>query len=266
MLDKPGVVGIGVGLNPAGKPVIHVYKDETTSPTCPTTLDGVAVERRSTGMHRAASVADATGSHVPCRSASRPASPSVATGTLGARVTDGTNVYALSNNHVYAGVNTASIGDPIIQPGRSRTAGATRRTASATLDDVPADQLRRRHTNTMDAAIALTSAGERRYRRRLPTATGRRARSPTPAFDRPGGAEVRAHDGSPARERSPTIDLSVDVCYFALCERSASRRRASSTRSPSLRARSARRVTRALSSSRRAGTSRSRSCSRAATG
>ena len=36
MLDKPGVVGIGVGVNPAGKPVIHVYKDETTWQTSPT--------------------------------------------------------------------------------------------------------------------------------------------------------------------------------------------------------------------------------------
>ena len=33
------------------------------------------------------------------------------------RVTDGTNVYILSNNHVIAGINSANIGDPILQPG-----------------------------------------------------------------------------------------------------------------------------------------------------
>ena len=52
-----------------------------------------------------------------------------ATGTLGARVTDGTNVYALSNNHVFAGVNTASIGDAITQPG-VEDGGPIRRIAS----------------------------------------------------------------------------------------------------------------------------------------
>ncbi len=40
-----------------------------------------------------------------------------ATGTLGARVTDGTNVYALSNNHVFASINSGRVGDPILQPG-----------------------------------------------------------------------------------------------------------------------------------------------------
>ena len=36
------------------------------------------------------------------------------TAVSGVRVTDGTNVYVLSNNHVLAGVNTATIGDPLI--------------------------------------------------------------------------------------------------------------------------------------------------------
>lgn len=38
-------------------------------------------------------------------------------GTIGARVTDGTNVYALSNNHVYAQENDAAIGEEVLQPG-----------------------------------------------------------------------------------------------------------------------------------------------------
>ncbi len=33
--------------------------------------------------------------------------PAITAGTIGARVTDGVNVYALSNNHVYADENTA---------------------------------------------------------------------------------------------------------------------------------------------------------------
>jgi hypothetical protein len=38
-------------------------------------------------------------------------------GTIGVRVTDGTKVYALSNNHVYARENAADIGEEVLQPG-----------------------------------------------------------------------------------------------------------------------------------------------------
>src|SRR5262245_50014202 len=38
-------------------------------------------------------------------------------GTLGALVTDGTNQFVLSNNHVLARTNAASLGEDIIQPG-----------------------------------------------------------------------------------------------------------------------------------------------------
>jgi len=40
--------------------------------------------------------------------------PNITAGTIGCRVTDGANVYALSNNHVYADENQASIGNPLI--------------------------------------------------------------------------------------------------------------------------------------------------------
>ena len=134
MLDKPGVVGIGVGLNTAGKPVIQIFKERTTSQHLPDSLDGVPVESLTTGPDR--------GRALPTDRFPRPVPIGVssgfavfATGTLGARVTNGTNVYALSNNHVFAGVNTASIGDPILQPGdvgRRHRSGAT---ASRTLAD-----------------------------------------------------------------------------------------------------------------------------------
>lgn len=43
--------------------------------------------------------------------------PLITAGTLGARVTAGSNVYILSNNHVLANENAAATGDPILQPG-----------------------------------------------------------------------------------------------------------------------------------------------------
>ena len=58
-----------------------------------------------------------------------------ATGTLGARVSNGSTVYALSNNHVFAGVNTATIGDPILQPGPIEDGGTDPADRIATLAD-----------------------------------------------------------------------------------------------------------------------------------
>jgi hypothetical protein len=43
--------------------------------------------------------------------------PSITAGTIGCRVSIGGTLYALSNNHVYAASNTATLGDAVIQPG-----------------------------------------------------------------------------------------------------------------------------------------------------
>src|SRR5262249_38904686 len=116
MLDKPGVAGIGVTLNRGGKPGIEIYKEKKDVAGWPDALDGVPVESITTGILQARSLpTDRFPRPVPIGVSGGLAG--VATGTLGVRVTDGTNVYVLSNNHVLAGVNTANIGDPIIQPG-----------------------------------------------------------------------------------------------------------------------------------------------------
>jgi hypothetical protein len=93
--------------------------------------------------------------------------PSVTAGTIGARVTDGTNVYALSNNHVYARLNEVPLGQNVIQPGTA-DGGTNPADAIGTLFDFqptnfvpsacdvavgPADP----ECNVMDAAIALSS-------------------------------------------------------------------------------------------------------------
>ena len=59
------------------------------------------------------------------RAKHRPACPGISTGhplitagTICCRVTRGTDVFALSNNHIYAAQNQASIGDTVLQPGR----------------------------------------------------------------------------------------------------------------------------------------------------
>ena len=117
LLDKPGVAGVAVHLNSAGKPVIRIYKEKDEVDDLPDELEGVPVETTTTGVIEPYD-------HAPTHRYPRPVPigvsaglAGVATGTIGVRVTDGTNVYALSNNHVFAGINSASVGDPIISPG-----------------------------------------------------------------------------------------------------------------------------------------------------
>ncbi len=85
-------------------------------------------------------------------------------GTLGVRLTDGTNVYALSNNHVYALEGKGKIGDRILQPGRVDMTGEACG-STAEIDDAVIGYLaayvpikfRSRTSNRVDAAVAMTT-------------------------------------------------------------------------------------------------------------
>ncbi|MCI0635996.1 MAG: hypothetical protein L0206_19085, partial [Actinobacteria bacterium] len=212
-LDKPGVVGVGIGVNKAGKAVIHVYKVSDDDEGIPSDVDGVAVAQvRSGRFDPRAAPTDRWPRPVPIGVSSGLAD--FATGTLGARVTDGTNVYALSNNHVFAGVNTASIGDPITQPGPD-DGGSDPGDRIATLADYQAIDFNG-GDNTMDAAIALTSAGD------VGTAT------PPDGYGAPSTTPTAASIGMGVQKYGRTtglqlgtvedISLMVDVCYFPFGE------------------------------------------------
>ena len=105
---------MAVVLNKAGKAVVRVYKEKDDADV-PSSVDGVDVESVTTGMIEPRAPTD----RFPRPGADRRLLGSLgfATGTLGARVTDGTKIYALSNNHVFAAINNANIGDAILQPG-----------------------------------------------------------------------------------------------------------------------------------------------------
>jgi hypothetical protein len=134
LMAHPGVVGTAVGLNDEGQVAILVLtKAEVKG--LPTSLDGVPVVAWQTGEFRAnvrsavqeAKKAPSGEAAATVNPASRFASPvpigvstghpSITAGTIGCRVKEGTNLYALSNNHVYADVNAATLGDKVIQPG-----------------------------------------------------------------------------------------------------------------------------------------------------
>jgi hypothetical protein len=82
----------------------------------------------------------------------------VTAGTIGCRVTDGTNVYALSNNHVYADENGATIGNNVLQPG-TYDGGVDPDDAIGTLFDFEPIVFGASASNTIDAAIAQPTAG-----------------------------------------------------------------------------------------------------------
>ncbi len=210
LLDLPGVVGVGVGVDPAGKPVIRVYKEKPDAAVVPSSLEGVAVESAVTGIIQARAPTDRFPRPVPIGVSA--GLDGVATGTLGARVTNGTNVYVLSNNHVLAGINTASIGDPIIQPGNV-DGGSDPADRIATLAAYQTIDFNGGN-NTMDAAIALTSTAN------VGTAT------PADGYGAPSSVTTQASIGMAVQKYGRTTgfqlgsvaatNVSVDVCYLLL--------------------------------------------------
>ena len=159
LLAIPGVVGTAVGLGANGDPVVKIYTAAGGIAGLPGTLDGVGVRIEVTGRffalhHFCGHTGGPSGRPDPCNGDPPPpeeeseevdptarfARPvpigvssgttesihsvppfiTCSSGTLGARLTDGTNVYALSNNHIYAEEGTATVGaaDRIVQPGQ----------------------------------------------------------------------------------------------------------------------------------------------------
>ncbi|HXF97988.1 MAG TPA: hypothetical protein VNJ46_05175, partial [Gaiellaceae bacterium] len=209
LLDAPGIAGVGVGLNGAGRAVLRVYVERPDVAGVPEALDGVGVEKVTTGVLVPRAPTDRFPRPVPIGVSS--GHLNTATGTLGARVSDGTNVYALSNNHVYAAANTASVGDGIIQPGNV-DGGSDPADRIGTLYAYEPIRFEDGTTNTIDAAIALTSTGN------VGTAT------PPDGYGAPNPVTAPAYVGQPVQKYGRTTGLqlgtvvetnvTVDVCYL----------------------------------------------------
>jgi hypothetical protein len=172
LLATPGVVGLGVGVTERAQPRIRVFTVAHDTAGVPNEAEGVGLDRVVTGLITARACQD-TGN--PAERCNRPVPigvsvghPDVTAGTIGARVKNGSGaVFALSNNHVLADSNAASVGDPAIQPGsfdggsdpadRIGTLAAFK-TISFNLSgcsNVASDP----DCNTIDAAIASTTTG-----------------------------------------------------------------------------------------------------------
>jgi hypothetical protein len=151
LLGQSGIVGTGVGVNPQGVPVIRVYV-VTPGVPAPQALDNIPVERVVTGQIVAHCYQSECPRPVPLGVST--GHPDITAGTIGARVRSGANVFVLSNNHVYANQNLASIGDSVLQPGAID--GGSETDAIGTLADFEPINFSG-GDNTIDAAIASTT-------------------------------------------------------------------------------------------------------------
>jgi hypothetical protein len=155
--DIPGVVGFGTGIAANGKPVIRVFTRRAGIPAIPENLDGITVHVKVTGEFIALSDPAARFDR-PVPIGVSTGHPDITAGTLGARVKDEVgNVFALSNNHVYANINRASIGDNALQPG-PYDGGSYPGDEIGILHDFEWIDFSLWGSNTMDAAIVSTTS------------------------------------------------------------------------------------------------------------
>ncbi len=176
-MGRPGVVGTAVAKGPSGQAVVKVYLTAMGAAMLPQNVAGVSVITEVTGPF--VSYADppsgaetrvlgdeADGRVDPKAGFPRPVPigvstghPDVTAGTIGARVTDGARVFALSNNHVFANNNNGREGDNLLQPGVA-DGGRNPDDVLATLYDFEPIQFCGGITcpfNKIDAALALTT-------------------------------------------------------------------------------------------------------------
>jgi hypothetical protein len=180
LLRQPGIVGTATGLTQDGRPAVLVLVESfegARAAVIPGFLDGVPVVVKVTGEIKALAKGGTPGppggsggtdgcSADPTTRFPRPVPigvstghPDITAGTIGARVTDGTHVYALSNNHVYADENRASIGDDALQPG-SYDGGSNPADAIGTLADFEPIVFSTTASNTIDSALVQSSTDE----------------------------------------------------------------------------------------------------------
>ena len=151
----------GLTVDATGQTAAHAYG---ASGTYAVTL---SVSTKDEASDQQQQVSTGSGECAPTQRCSRPVPigvsvghPDITAGTIGARVTDGTNFFVLSNNHVLANQNDAAIGDAAIQPGTFDGGSAPGDTLGTLADFEPMVFDDTTANNTMDAAIALSSVAE----------------------------------------------------------------------------------------------------------
>lgn len=222
LMGIPGVVGMGTGIGPNDQPIIKLYTTRAQIAAIPKSLDGFPVQEEVTGIivafacpggpecwwNRPVPIGVSTGH------------PDITAGTIGFKVTDSAgNVYALSNNHVYANQNDATTGDDVIQPGTIDGGSVGPNPAVIDGDEIGTlfqfvDINFSGGDNTVDAAIALSTSVH------LGNAT------PAGGYGTPSSATVTAYVGQPVQKYGRITGWTtgtvaeivpfLDVCYECL--------------------------------------------------
>ena len=154
LLRIPGVVGTAVAMV-KGRAAVRIFVERADVRGLPGQLDGMPVDVKVTGRFMALS--DPTTRQRPAPLGYSVGHPAITAGSIGGRVVDGAGaLYVLSNNHVLANSNNASIGDPALQPGPydGGTAPADQIGTLAAFNTIDFSG----GLNTIDAAIALSDA------------------------------------------------------------------------------------------------------------
>jgi hypothetical protein len=179
LMAVPGVIGTAVSEGPGGQAAVMILARHGEVAGLPGELEGVPVNVMVTGdivarHHRPdhpggpgggngdngngdADCPDRTGHFRPACIGISTGHPSITAGTIGARVVSGNQIFALSNNHVYAASNAANTGDTVLQPGVHD--GGDINNPDHHLGTLSAYQpidFSGACTNTIDAAIAAT--------------------------------------------------------------------------------------------------------------
>jgi hypothetical protein len=168
-LSRDGVVGTAIGVDGSGRAVLKVYLSSPGIVAFPRFVVGVEVVPEVTGRFMALPM-DADAEAVdPTSSFPRPVPIGVSTGhgdvtagTIGARVTDGDQIFALSNNHIFAANNGGKAGDNLLQPGVV-DGGRDPDDVIGTLYDYEPIHFCRAlicEMNLIDAAVALTTVDD----------------------------------------------------------------------------------------------------------
>ena len=154
LMKIPGVVGTAVGLLPDGRATVRIFLSGAGAPQLPDVLDGVPTRVTVSGLFMARS--DPTTRLRPAPLGYSVGHPLITAGTIGALVANGAgSKFVLSNNHVLAASNDASLGDPTLQPGPFD--GGTASDQIGTLFAFRPINFSGGN-NTFDAAIALTTS------------------------------------------------------------------------------------------------------------
>jgi hypothetical protein len=161
LLRTPGVVGTAVGILSSGELGMRIFLERPGVSGLPSAVDNIPVGVEVTGRFMALS--DPKTKQRPAPVGFSVGHPDITAGSIGARVVDGSgNVFVLSNNHVLANSNEASLGDPTLQPGTFD--GGTASDQIATLAAFQPIVFSSNASNTIDAAIALQDRPARTQR------------------------------------------------------------------------------------------------------